>query len=132
MIDNLEKVYRFAVGIMLAFIFPFFQDYQIQMFLLIMFFDYATGIMVAIKQKNISSRIYIYGFFKKIMMLCFISVTHPFEITTGLDIKGNIIFLLAVGEGISIVENLGNLGVIVNNNITQFFSQILTHKGLKK
>ena len=89
--------------------------------------DMITGIMVAGKLKEIGSREMNKGIKKKVGNWIALILAHIIDVVlfdgqpiaiTGMS------FVLIANEGLSIVENLGNLGVYMPNFITKYLKQI--------
>lgn len=77
--------------------------------------DYTTGILYAGSIHNIASRKSLNGIRKKISMLLLVLAGHWLDIVSGSGgfMRNTIIMLLVATEGISIVENLGKMGIRV-------------------
>lgn len=76
--------------------------------------DYVTGILVGAKEKQVSSRRAFKGLGKKVGMITFVIVANQLDIITGNKdgfLRDAMLMFLIATEGISIVENLGRLGV---------------------
>ncbi|MBU3682403.1 MAG: phage holin family protein [Flavobacterium sp.] len=75
--------------------------------------DYATGLMKAIINKNLSSYIGFRGIFKKVCIFILVAVAVQIEkITNQNDTLHNYVaYCLIVNEGISILENAAEMGV---------------------
>ena len=101
-------------------------DMAIYVLLLFMVIDYLTGIMRAIKDKELSSAIGINGIFKKMMILCIIAVAVGIDDITGTDgaIRMLAILFYAGMEGISILENAARLGVPVPEKLKDVLLQL--------
>lgn len=85
----------------------------------IMGVDIITGIMKAIKNNNLITKTAWIGYAKKIGVFCIIIVASVIDQILGL--KGamtytTVLFYIAT-EGLSIVENLAQMGVSMPNNI---------------
>ena len=83
--------------------------------LVIFLLDYITGMIKAYKQKKLNSKIGIYGILKKLGMLCMVGVGSVVDHLTGDTgfIRTSIIYYLVANEGLSIIENLGEIDVLV-------------------
>lgn len=89
--------------------------------------DYILGVLVGAFEKKISSVKAYRGVAKKIAMLLFIIVANSIDMmfdTHGGDLRNFIAFMIIGIEGISIVENLGKLGVPVPQYIQDLFEQL--------
>lgn len=94
-------------------------DNSIQTLLVFMLIDYLTGIALAVLNKStktkdggLSSKAGFRGIFKKAGMLVVVIIAHRLDILSGTDfIKDACIIVLIANEGLSIIENLGTMGV---------------------
>lgn len=87
--------------------------------------DYITGIMVAIVKKQLSSRIGFNGIFKKVAILSIIASAHLLGKTIGIpDIRSIVIGFYIANEGISITENVGELGVPLPKKLVDILQQL--------
>jgi toxin secretion/phage lysis holin len=76
--------------------------------------DYITGVLLAFQNKKISSEVGFKGIYKKIMMFCLVAIGNiidQYVIKTGSTLKTMMIMFYLSNEGISIIENAGNMGV---------------------
>ena len=94
--------------------------------LVFMSMDYVTGVLSAAKSRTISSRIGAAGIFKKCGMLCIISLTslagkNVFETEA---LRDAVVLYYISNEGISILENLVNLGVPIPQKLKNLFKNI--------
>ena len=101
-------------------------DMAIYVLLLFMVIDYLTGIMRAIKDKELSSAIGINGIFKKMMILFIIAVAVGIDNITGTEgaIRMLAILFYSGMEGISILENAARLGVPVPEKLKDVLLQL--------
>lgn len=87
--------------------------------------DYLSGVAVGIKNKNLSSRAGFYGIIKKIFIFSVIYMAHLADMATGTETIRNIAVLFYISnEGISILENLGEIGVKYPQKIKDILVQI--------
>jgi toxin secretion/phage lysis holin len=89
-------------------------------------FDVFTGVLVAIRDHKIDSTISSNGMFKKAAMLLSVLVAYalqPYAAGSGFNPAEVVAIGLCIPEGLSIVENLGELGVKVPW-IAQFFARL--------
>nr|WP_308545700.1 phage holin family protein [uncultured Lachnoclostridium sp.] len=78
--------------------------------------DYLTGVMVAILQHKVSSKVGFRGIFKKVVILCLVGIGHILDtkvIRSGTVMRTAIIFFYLSNEGISILENVALIGLPV-------------------
>ena len=89
--------------------------------------DYITGVAVAIKQKKLSSEVGFWGLVRKVCILVLVGVAHFIDLNvmgTG-DIFRTAIALYYIGnEGVSLLENIGNLGVKLPKKLIDVLVQI--------
>lgn len=89
--------------------------------------DYVSGIMVAITNKNLSSRVGFTGIFKKVLIFCLVGVGNIMDMyilgEAGV-LRSAVIFFYLSNEGISILENTAALGVPYPNKIKQVLEQL--------
>ena len=83
--------------------------------LILMILDIVTGLFKAIKNKNLRSKTSMYGFFKKILVLFVIVLANVLDNVLKLNgglVMATMIFYIA-NEGLSILENCSQLGILV-------------------
>ena len=89
--------------------------------------DYITGVAVAIKQKKLSSEVGFWGLVRKVCIIALVGVAHFVDVYvmhTG-DIFRTAIAMYYIGnEGISLLENIGNLGVKLPKKLLDVLEQI--------
>lgn len=90
-------------------------DLLIQTVVLFMWLDYLTGIMAGWYEQKLSSSRGLKGIAKKVAMLILIVVGHKIDQLSGQNgtIRTMVLYFLLANEGISILENLGRVGVKV-------------------
>ena len=89
--------------------------------------DYATGVMVGILNKELSSRIGFRGIFKKVMIFCLVAVGHiidTYVIGNGSVLRTAVIFFYLSNEGISILENAALIGLPIPKKLKEVLEQI--------
>ena len=89
--------------------------------------DYATGVMVGILNKELSSRIGFRGIFKKVMIFCLVAVGHiidTYGIGNGSVLRTAVIFFYLSNEGISILENAALIGLPIPKKLKEVLEQI--------
>ena len=111
------QVIRIVAGFLgTAFIYVFGGlDIALQSLLIIMVIDYITGVLKAGKKKSLSSKIGLKGIKKKIGILCLVAVSVIADRLAGDSglIRSMVIYYLVANEGLSILENLGEMNIIV-------------------
>lgn len=85
----------------------------VQLLCILIIIDYATGILHAIVEKNLSSAISFRGLVKKCLMLILVYVCHLISkpLAIGFDFGEVVALAYVVNEVISIVENCARIGV---------------------
>jgi toxin secretion/phage lysis holin len=109
-------------------------DNLVAAFAIFMACDYITGIIAGGKNGQISSYRAFKGLGKKVGMITFVIVANQLDIITGNKngfLRDAMLMFLIATEGISIVENLGNLGLRVPPFIMKALEQ-LSDKGEDK
>ena len=95
--------------------------------LMFIIIDYVTGVCVAIKQRKLSSKIGFSGIFRKVLIFvtAFLGkVVDQYILVSGNPTECAIILFYLSNEGISIVENLGRLGVPIPKFLAKTLSSI--------
>lgn len=87
--------------------------------------DFITGLMKAIKQKKLNSKISYIGLLKKMSLILFIGFAHMMDVML-FDMNLRFIAIIAVitHEGLSVLENLSLLGVPVPKKIQDVLEQL--------
>ncbi|WP_198549520.1 holin family protein [Macrococcoides caseolyticum] len=95
---------------------------------ILMLVDIVTGIAKAVYNKNLWSRKSLFGFARKLMVFCIIVLANIIDqilqLNGGLVIV-TIMFYIA-NEGLSIVENCAQMGVLIPTNISEKLAVILS------
>lgn len=102
-------------------------DNLVAAFAIFMACDYITGLMAGAKDKKVSSKRALKGLGKKGAMLSLVIISNQLDIITGNGshfMRNSMIFFLIATEGISIIENLGKLGVSVPKFLSDRFEQM--------
>lgn len=89
--------------------------------------DYITGVAVAVKQKKLSSEVGFWGLVRKGCILLLIGIAHyidKFVICSG-DVTRTVTAMYYIGnEGVSVLENCGNLGLLLPPKLIDVLEQI--------
>lgn len=92
-----------------------------------MAFDYITGVLVAVSRKVLSSEVGFKGIAKKVMILLLIAVGHILDVHVlggGAVCRSAVIGFYIANEGISILENAGNLGIPLPKKLVAVLQQL--------
>ena len=95
--------------------------------IIFMVIDYITGVMCAIRDKSVSSRAGFTGICKKILILVMVGMANMLDvyvIQTGSMLRTAALFFYISNEGISILENMGNLGIRIPCKIRDVLEQL--------
>lgn len=89
--------------------------------------DYITGVVVAAINKQLSSEVGFRGLAKKLMILVFVSLGHIADmyVLGGTPVAMSAVMLFYIAnEGLSIIENAGNLGLPVPKKLKDIMAQL--------
>ena len=89
--------------------------------------DYITGIMKAIKNKQLSSEVGFSGIARKIVIFLLVGVGNIIDahlIKNGSTIRTAVIFFYIANEGISLLENTTELGLPYPQKLKDVLSQL--------
>lgn len=90
-------------------------DIAIQSLLIVIILDYLTGISKSYVSKKLNSNKGLKGIVKKLCMLCMVAVACIVDRVAGETglIRTLIIYYLVANEGLSIIENLSEMNILV-------------------
>ncbi|MFK4171064.1 holin family protein [Paenibacillus lautus] len=109
-------------------------DKPLQILVVLMVADYVSGILGAIKTKSVNSEVMFWGGIRKITILFVIGLAVLIDGWIGGDsavFRTLAVYYYAGREGLSVMENLGILGVYIPPKIKEFLEQ-LNKKGEAK
>ena len=101
-------------------------DIAIQSLLIVMVVDYLTGIASAIYKKELSSKIGFKGILKKFSYLCVVALSVIIDNLTGQSglIRTLVIYFFVANDGLSIIENMAEMGVKLPEKLIDALEQI--------
>lgn len=101
-------------------------DIALECFLVSIILDYITGVLNASYNKKLNSKIGIKGIIKKLGLLCLIALSVIIDKITGANglVRTLIIYYLVANEGLSIVENLAEMNIIIPDFIKEKLEQL--------
>ena len=102
--------------------------------LVLMVLDYVSGIMCAIVDKNLDSRIGFRGICKKVLTLMLVGVANIVDVHivgTGNALRSAVICFYMSNEALSLFENAAHLGLPVPDKLKDILGQ-LHHRNDKK
>lgn len=90
--------------------------------------DYLTGVMLAITQKKLSSAVGAKGIAKKVLIFALVGLANIVDVSilegNGSPIRDAVIFFYIANEGISLTENMANLGLPVPKKFKKILEQL--------
>ena len=101
-------------------------DIAIQSLLIVMVVDYLTGIASAIYNKELSSKIGFKGILKKFSYLCVVALSVVIDNLTDQSglIRTLVIYFFVANDGLSIIENMAEMGVKLPQKLIDALEQI--------
>ena len=101
-------------------------DIAIQSLLIVVVVDYLTGIASAIYNKELSSKIGFKGILKKFSYLCVVALSVVIDNLTGQSglIRTLVIYFFVANDGLSIIENMAEMGVKLPQKLIDSLEQI--------
>ena len=101
-------------------------DIAIQSLLIVIVVDYLTGIASAIYNKELSSKIGFKGILKKCCYLCVVALSVVIDNLTGQSglIRTLVIYFFVANDGLSIIENMAEMGVKLPQKLIDSLEQI--------
>ena len=89
--------------------------------------DYITGVAVAVKRHKLSSEVGFWGLVRKVCILMLVGIAHYIDcyVTQNGDVVRTVVSMYYIGnEGVSILENCGNLGLPLPPKLMAVMAQI--------
>lgn len=102
----------------------------LHLLLLLMFLDIITGIFKAAKNQNLWSRKSLFGYARKLLVLVMIILANVIDQILGMSgaiTYATVLFYIA-NEGLSIIENLAELEVLIPPNVAEKLKVIEGYK----
>ena len=93
--------------------------------------DYLTGVMRAVVEKELSSRVGARGIFKKIVIFLLVGVAHLADVYLlgdGDALRTAVIFFYISNEGISLLENAAVIGLPIPAKLKDALAQLHSRK----
>lgn len=125
----MEKVFNSSVAVVATFLTYLFGGWDAAIGILIVFMilDYVTGVVVAYKNKTLNSEIGFKGLIKKSMILVVLIVAVMLDrlLNTGTWVFRTLVcYFYIANEGISLLENVSNLGVKIPQKLKDALEQL--------
>lgn len=101
-------------------------DVALKTLLIIIILDYITGVLSAIYNKKLNSRIGLKGIIKKFCYLIIVALSVIIDNITGQSgiIRSLVIYFLVANDGLSIIENVGKMGVKLPKKLIESLEQL--------
>ena len=101
-------------------------DIALECFLVAIVLDYITGILNAGYNKKLNSKIGLKGILKKLGLLSLIALAVIIDKITGANgvVRTLVIYYLVANEGLSIIENLAGMNIIIPELLKEKLEQI--------
>lgn len=101
-------------------------DIALKSLIIVMLIDYITGVLSAIFNKKLNSRIGLKGIIKKVGYLCIIALSVIIDTITGETgtIRTLVIYFFVANDGISIIENIAKMGVPMPKKLIDTLEQL--------
>lgn len=101
-------------------------DLALKSLLIIMVIDYLTGVSSAIYNKKLSSKIGFKGIIKKFCYLLVVGLSVAIDNLTGQNgiIRSLVIYCFIANDGISIIENMGELDIKLPQKLIDTLEQL--------
>lgn len=128
--NKMEKIFNSLVALIATFFTYLFGGWDLALKILITFMilDYVTGVIYAYVIKTLNSEIGFKGLIKKCMILAVLIVGVALDRMLGNDgtwvFRTLVCYFYIANEGISLLENISNLGVPIPNKIKNALEQL--------
>ena len=101
-------------------------DVALVSLIIVMILDYITGVLSAYYNKELSSKIGFKGVLKKIFYLIIIALSVRIDILMGESdlIRTFVIYYFVANDGLSILENAGELGIKLPKKLFDALAQL--------
>ena len=102
-------------------------DLALQVLIVFMVLDYGTGVLYAFLNNQLNSEVGFKGLVKKLMILVVLIIGVMLDriLGTGTWVFGTLVcYFYIANEGISLLENVGNIGIPIPNKIRNALEQL--------
>ncbi|WOO37908.1 phage holin family protein [Anaerocolumna sp. AGMB13020] len=129
MIEHIRLILAFVGGI-LGCIFGGFNSliYALTAFVAL---DYITGVLLAIRDKKISSEVGYRGIVRKFLIFLIVSmgnIMDNYVLGTGSTLRTLVVMFYLANEGISILENAGQLGLPIPKRLREAIEKLNSNR----
>lgn len=94
--------------------------------------DYVTGVMVAVAEKTLSSKIGFKGICRKVLIFAMVGIGHLLDANIlggGEVLRTAVVFFYLANEGISVCENSAKIGLPIPHKLKEVLGQLKECKG---
>ena len=101
-------------------------DVSFQSLCIIVAIDYATGVISAIKNKKLNSKVGLWGIVKKFLYFVMVALAVILDRIMGSTgtIRSLVIYFLIANDGLSILENSAKIGVPIPQKLIDILEQL--------
>ena len=101
-------------------------DIALKCLVIVMIIDHITGVMSAVFNKKVNSRIGLKGILKKVGYLCIVALSVILDTISGETgvIRTVVIYFFVANDGISIIENIAKMGVPMPKKLIDVLEQL--------
>lgn len=125
----MEKYFNGIVAIVATFFTYLFGsfDLALQVLVIFMILDYLTGVLYAFLTNQLNSEVGFKGLVKKLMILVVLIIAVMLDRILGVNgcpFRTLVAYFYIANEGISLLENVGNIGIPIPNKMRQALEQL--------
>jgi len=100
-------------------------DVALKVLVIFVILDYITGVTAAYYEKKLNSDVGFWGITKKIFLFVPVAIGYWVDVSAGTEIFRSLaIFFYLANEGLSVLENLGRLGVPIPSQLQAALEQL--------
>jgi toxin secretion/phage lysis holin len=134
--DKMKSIINFITGTVLTGVLYLLGgwDIALQTLLIVITIDYVSGVCKAIYNKKLNSKVGIKGIVKKFAYLLTVALAVELDTIMGGTgaIRTLVIYFFVANDGISILENLGGMGIPLPNKLKEVLEQLRDDNNPKK
>lgn len=113
-LDSVLEWGRWAAAVIGGLLIGFLGGWDVALQVLVYFVvaDYVTGVIAAFYEKKLDSEVGMWGIFRKILLFIPVAIGFWLDTLAGVEVfRSMAIFFYLANEGLSILENLGRMGI---------------------
>lgn len=133
-LQNIYQVMKTGIAIVGAGVSYLLGGWDLSLKALVLFVvcDYITGVSAAWHEKKLNSSVGAWGIAKKILLFVPIVLAYWLDQVLGQDILRNLaIWFYLANEGLSVMENLGRMGIFVPSPMVEALQKLKKEEGEK-